>query len=397
MSEMKETPLFGLLAVLALFASLPFDAALARITEDHEEIREPDDPADLTAVRVAGPFEFPWSIAFLPNGSTLLTEVPGRLKLILPGSVAREVAGLPAILRKDLAGLLDVAVDPRFSENSTVYLSYVHGTAVSSTIRVLRAKLDEQSQTLLGQQVIFESTPPGASAEQLGGRIVVTDDGDVFLTLGDRWKPERAQDLSDHAGSIIRIRTDGSVPKNNPFVSVPGAMPEIWSKGHRNPQGLALDARTGKLWSHEHGPLGGDELNLIVAGRNYGWPVITHGLDYSGKPIGEGTAKEGMEQPVYHWTPAIAPSGLTIESVGEVTVFWIGALAGQSLVRLELENGRVVREQRLFKDELGRIRDVRIGPDGLLYVITDSPEGALYRLEPSVEQARKRGSSRTHL
>src|SRR5712691_7775507 len=226
MSEMKETALFGLLAVLALFASFPFDAALARI-EDHEEIREPDDPADLTAVQVAGPFEFPWSIAFLPNGSTLLTEVPGRLQLILPGSVAREVAGLPAILRKDLAGLLDVAVDPSFSENRTVYLSYVHGTAVSSTIRVLRAKLDDQSQTLLGQQVIFESTPPGASAEQLGGRIVVTDDGHLFLTLGDRWKPERAQDLSDHAGSIIRIRTDGSVPKNNPFVSVAGAMHEI--------------------------------------------------------------------------------------------------------------------------------------------------------------------------
>lgn len=389
---MKRIWLLGLLAQLALCASFPLGPASAHITEQ-EEIIEPHDTAEFAAVRVAGPFEFPWSIAFLPDSSILLTEQPGRLQLIPSGSVAREVAGLPPVLSKGYAGLLDVAVDPGFSENRTVYLSYVHGTEVSSTIRVLRAKLDQSSKTLVGQQVIFESIP-AASPEQLGGRIAVTGDGHLFLTLGDRWEPARAQNLSDHAGSIIRIRTDGSVPVDNPFVSVPGARSEIWSYGHRNPQGLAFDARTGKLWSHEHGPQGGDELNLIVSGRNYGWPVITHGLDYSGKPIGEGTAKEGMEQPLHHWSPAIAPSGLAVESAGGVTVFWIGALGGQSLVKLEMEAGRIVREQRLLQNELGRIRDVRIGSDGPLYLITDDPEGALYRLEPAVEQAQTGGNRR---
>jgi glucose/arabinose dehydrogenase len=249
----------------------------------------------------------------------------------------------------------------------------------------MSAKLGRSGKKLVEQKVIFESTP-ATSTKQVGGRIAFMD-GHLFLTLGYRGQPERAQDLSHHAGSIIRIRTDGSVPQDNPFVSVPDARPEIWTYGHRNPQGLAFDTRTGQLWSHEHGPLGGDELNLIVAGRNYGWPVITHGLDYSGEPIGEGTAKEGMEQPVHYWTPGIAPSGLAVETVGGTTVFWIGALVGQSLVRLDMEDGRIVREERLLRNELGRIRDVRIGPDGLLYVITDDPEGTFYRLEPAVEQA----------
>jgi len=381
--------LLVLLAQLALCFSFPLAPAFARGTEQ-EEIVEPDEPARIAAVRVAGPFEFPWSIAFLPNGSVLLTERPGRLQLIVAGSVAREVSGLPPILSKDLGGLLEIAIDPGFSENGIVYLSYVHGTAMSSTVRVLRAKLDEQRLALLDQQVIFESFPPAQSGDQVGGRIVVTPDGYLYLTLGVRWRPVTAQDLSGHAGKIIRIRTDGSVPTDNPFVAVPGAKPEIWSYGHRNSQGLALDPRTGLLWSHEHGSLGGDELNLIVAGRNYGWPVITHSLDYSGKPMGVGTAKEGMEQPVHHWTPAIAPSGLAVETASAGTVLWLGALAGQSVIRLEVEDGRIVREQRLLKDELGRIRDVRFGSDGQLYVITDSPEGALYRLERAVEQGARR-------
>lgn len=388
--ERKRFWSHGLLAQLVVYTSLSLVPASAYITE-LQDIIEPHEPTEFSIVQVAGPFEFPWSFAFLPDSSILVTERPSRLRLITPGSVAREVAGLPPILNKDLAGLLDVAIDPGFAENRIVYLSYVHGTAAASTVRVLRAKLDE-NRTLIDRHVIFESYPAAHSAEQLGGRIAITGDGYLFLTLGDRWKPERAQDLSDHAGSIIRIHTDGSIPKDNPFVSMPGARPEIWSYGHRNPQGLAINAHTGKLWSHEHGPMGGDELNLVIAGRNYGWPVITFGLDYSGKPIGEGTAKEGMEQPVHHWTPSIAPSGLAIENAGGVTVFWIGALAGQSLVRLEMQDGRIVREQRLLKDELGRIRDVRIGPDGLLYLITDGPEGALYRLQPAVEQALRRGT-----
>ena len=253
-SEMKRIWLLGLLVQLALCASFPLDPASARITEQ-DELIAPASPTEFEAVRIAGPFEFPWSIAFLPDNSILVTERPGRLQLIQPGSVAREVAGLPPILKKDLAGLLDVAIDPGFAENRIVYLSYVHGTAAASTIRVLRAKLDG-NRMLVDPHVIFESYPATRSAEQLGGRIAITSDGYLFLTLGDRWKPERAQDLSDHAGSIVRIRTDGSIPKDNPFVSMPGARPEIWSYGHRNPQGLAIDARTGRLWSHEHGPMG---------------------------------------------------------------------------------------------------------------------------------------------
>lgn len=377
-----------------VFAWLSIVPASAHVTHE-PDVLEPDGPAELVANKIAGPFEFPWSFAFLSDNSMLLTERPGRLRHISPEGVVREVSGLPPILNKGLAGLLDVVADPKFSENGIVYLSYVHGTELSSAVRVLKAKFDQAIGTLIDRQVIFESTP-ASSMEQLGGRIAVTGDGYLFLTIGDRWKPELAQDLSDHAGSIIRIRTDGTIPENNPFVSFPGARHEIWSYGHRNPQGLAFDPRTGQLWSHEHGPLGGDELNLIVAGHNYGWPVISHGLDYSGKPIGVGTAKEGMEQPVHHWTPAIAPSGLAIESYEDgAIVLWIGALAGQSLIRLELTEGGLQREQRLLNDQLGRIRDVRVGPDGILYLITDSPEGALYRLEPVAEQAsRIRNGSR---
>lgn len=383
--------LLGLLTQLIVCTTLSLVPASAHTAEGHD-IAKLDKWTEFSIVQVAGPFEYPWSFAFLPDKSILITERPGRLQLITPGSVTREVAGLPPILSKYQAGLLDVAIDPRFADNRIVYLSYVHGTAAASTIRVLRATLD-QNRTLVDPYVIFESYPAAPSDAQLGGRIAITDDGYLFLTLGDRWEPERAQVLSDHAGSIIRIRTDGSIPQDNPFLFIPGARPEIWSYGHRNPQGLAIDPDTGWLWSHEHGPWGGDELNLIVSGRNYGWPVVTHGRDYSGKPIGVGSAKEGMEQPIHHWTPAIAPSGLAVESTESMTILWIGALAGQSLVRLEMRDGRIVHERHLLKGELGRIRDVRIGPDGLLYLITDSPEGGLFLLEPAVEQVMQRGNA----
>lgn len=390
----KKAWLFRLLAPLFFGVMFFPPSASARITE-WSSSNHSYDITEFSAVEVAGPFEFPWSFAFLPDRSILVTERPGRLQLITPGSAPREVAGLPPIFSRNHAGLLDVAIDPGFTENRIVYLSYAHGSAAGFTMRVLRAKLD-QNRTLIDHRVIFESHPAADSNAQLGGRIAISSDGYLFLTLGDRWRPEHAQDLSDHDGSIIRIRTDGSIPEDNPFLSAPGARPEIWSYGHRNPQGLAIDPQTGRLWSHEHGPMGGDELNLIIGGRNYGWPVVTYGLDYSGKPIGEGTAKDGMEQPIHYWTPAIAPSGLAIESTENITVFWIGALAGQSLIRLEMQDGQIVYEQRLLKSEVGRIRDVRIDPDGMLYLITDSPEGRLFRLDTAVEQAMRRGNSRRY-
>ncbi|MEH2506493.1 glucose/arabinose dehydrogenase [Bradyrhizobium sp. AZCC 1578] len=379
---------FSVMVALALCVSAPLDSTLARAPENGE-LSAPEVPADFGAVQIAGPFEFPWSIAVLPNGSILLTERVGRLQLIRPGSSAREITGVPPVLFSGHSGLLDVSVDPGFGENGIIYLSYVHGTGSSSTIRVLRAKLDEPRSKLKHKQVIFESSPPAPSPNQLGGRIAVTGDGYLFLTLGDRWEGERAQDLADHAGSIIRIRTDGSVPWDNPFVSLPEAKPEIWSYGHRNPQGLAFHARSGQLWSHEHGPKGGDELNLIISGRNYGWPVITHGIGYADEPIGEGAAKHGMEQPVYHWTPSIAPSGLALEGLDRITGFWIGALAGEALVNLDMKEGRIASERRFLRGELGRIRDVRVDSNNLVYFVTDGLAGEVYRLEPVVEQAHQ--------
>lgn len=346
---------------------------------------EEGDRLRLPAVQIAGPFQYPWSIAFLPDHSILVTEKLGRLQLIRPGADPMSVTGLPAVLHKGHGGLLDVAVDPAYPENGILYLSYLHGSEELSSVRVLRARLDRSSNVLLDQQVIFESIP-SASTEQLGGRIASTRDGHLFLTLGARWQAKRAQDLSDDAGKIIRIRTDGSVPEDNPFVAVSGVRPEIWSYGHRNPQGLAFDA-AGRLWSHEHGPLGGDELNLIHSGRNYGWPVITYGLTYSGDKIGEGTEKEGMEQPIRYWSPAIAPSGLAVQIAGATTLIWIGALADQSLVMLELVDDRIIRERRWLQKELGRIRDVRVGPDSSLYIIVDDAQGGLYRLLTRMEQA----------
>jgi glucose/arabinose dehydrogenase len=278
-------------ALLILSTLFPLDRLAARTTE-REDPAVQEVVLDFEPVQIAGPFEFPWSIAFLPDGSMLVTERAGRLQLVAPGAAAREVMGVPPVLYQGTAGLLDVVIDPGFAKNGIVYLSYVHGTKASSTLRVLKVKLNGPRKALVKGTVIFESTP-APKTEHYGGRMVVTDEGYLFLTLGDRWDAERAQDLSDHAGSIIRIRTDGSIPGDNPFVSVAGAKPEIWSYGHRNPQGLALDPRTGRLWSHEHGPLGGDELNLILPGRNYGWPVITYGLEYSGGADGGGGGQGG--------------------------------------------------------------------------------------------------------
>lgn len=372
-------------AMLSAAGLLLATCATARVA-DHGAPEETE--TEFEAARIAGPFEFPWSLAFLPGDAILVTERPGRLQLVSPNGVTREIAGLPAIQNAGLAGLLDVAIDPDFAGNRVVYISFTAGEKEAPTLRVLRAQLDLALYKLTRRRVIFETAELPVQAEHYGGRIAVTRDGMLFLSLGDRGVSHDAQDLSRYIGKIIRIRADGSVPHDNPFVSVAGARPEIWSYGHRNPQGLAYEEDAGRLWSHEHGPMGGDELNLILPGRNYGWPVITHGIGYDGKPVGEGIAKkEGMEQPFHPFEEAVAPSGLAIERAGGVTVFWIGTLAGQSLFRLEAERGEVIRQLRLLRGEVGRIRDVRIGPDGLLYVTTDDSEGALYRLDPAREQA----------
>jgi glucose/arabinose dehydrogenase len=375
--------------MMALLISVSIaSAAFAPSIIDEEAVAQAL-PDDLAPIPVAGLFEFPWSIGFLPGGSFLVTERPGRLLLIEPGATT-EIKGLPPVRTGDQGGLLDIAVGPDFSRSHILYLSYTHGTMTSSTVRIVRGRLDLTEKAFVDQVVLFESDPPASANEQLGGRLAVTRDGYLFLSLGDRWEPGRARDLSDHGGSIIRIRTDGSVPDSNPFISVPGAKPEIWSYGHRNPQGLVADAASGQIWATEHGPQGGDELNLIQAGRNYGWPMIGHGRNYDDSPVGSSdSAAPGMEAPIHIWLPSIAPSGLTLQQASDKTLVWLGAAAGQMVVRLSLGGNSVLGEWRRLEGELGRIRDVRRGPDGFLYVLTDDPEGYLYRLVPGTDVARQ--------
>jgi glucose/arabinose dehydrogenase len=382
-------------ALAIILLGLGVSAAAAEVSA----LGESETDEVLAPVQTAGPFEFPWSLGFLPAGSMLVTERAGRLRIVAADGGLRTVSGLPpmlAITKDGQAGLLDVAVDPRFSSNGFIYLSYSHGPRDSSVLRVLRARLDAATARLDDGTIIYESTPAPVP-ELYGGRLAITNDGYLFLGLGDRFARERAQDLGDPAGTIVRIRTDGAVPSDNPFATTPGARPEIWSYGHRNPLGLAIDDQ-GRLWSHENGPSGGDELNLIRPGRNYGWPVISHGVEYSKPPPSErhgattieGTAKEGMEQPFYAWTPAIAPSGLALEPTDGGVLFWIGGLAARSLIALEVRDDAVVDEERHLAEVLGRIRDVRRAPDGFIYVLSDGPEGILYRLDPQTEHATRR-------
>ena len=336
---------------------------------------------DLAAIRTAGPFQVPWSVALLPDGSFLVTERPGQLQHVRPNADTIAVRNTPSVLYKGHGGLLDVAVDPEFEDNGLIYLSYLQGEEAASTMRVMRAKFDTDSDALTDTEVIFEGTP-GPSLDQIGGRLALTGDGHLFISLGDRWDGPRAQDLSDTAGSIVRIRTDGSVPEDNPFRTTEGARPEIWSYGHRNPQGLAFDRATRQLWSDEHGPQGGDELNLVRPGANYGWPLATFGSGYEGQSLGVNSHQPGAELPIHYWVPlSIAPSSLAVETQPATTEIWIGALAGEMVVQLTLADNCVLREQRLFRHQLGRIRDVRVDSSGSLYLLTDGGEGMLYRVE----------------
>ena len=361
----------------------------------------PDDQAGfvlaegaLAAIRTAGPFEVPWSVGLLPDGSFLVTERPGRLQHVRVNADTIAIQGTPSVLYVGHGGLLDIAVDPEFEQSHLVYLSYLQGEETASTIRVMRARFGEDNDTLTDQAIVFEGSP-GPRPEQIGGRLALSGDGYLFISLGDRWDGPRAQDLSDTAGSIVRIKTDGTVPEDNPFVGTPGARSEIWSYGHRNPQGLAFDRATGQLWSDEHGPQGGDELNLVRPGGNYGWPLATFGVDYQGHPIAVNSEQPGTELPVHYWVPlSVAPSSLAVETQPATTELWVGALAGEMVVQLTLADNCVLTEQRLLRHQLGRIRDVRVDAAGVLYVLTDGGEGALYRVELPHNETRGVGRSR---
>ena len=340
---------------------------------------------------VAQDLEHPWAVEVFDDGRMLVTERPGRMRIVTPdGELSKPVNGLPEVDARDQGGLLDVAIDPDFSENQTIYWSYAepreggNGTALAKG-RLITADGDPRVEDV---QVIFRQMPTLDSTKHYGSRIVFGPDEMLFLALGERSILEgrvQSQDLGSHLGKVVRVYRDGSVPEDNPFADRDGALPEIWSYGHRNMQSAALHPETDALWTVEHGAQGGDELNAPEAGKNYGWPIITYGIDYSGEPIGEGiTAKEGMEQPLYYWDPVIAPSGMLFYS-GKLFPDWkdslfIGSLGGKHLARLTLDGERVIGEERLLTDQGERIRDVVEGPDGAIYLITDEDDGRLLKL-----------------
>ena len=332
--------------------------------------------------------EHPWSLAFLPDGRMLVTERPGRLRYVEADGTLdpTPIGGLPAaVAQEGQGGLHDIALHPDFTHNRLVYIAYAGKSGRRYGTELARGRLD--GHRLADVEVLFRALPKSHGGHHFGGRVVLDGKGHVFLTLGDRGERPRAQDLGDHAGSVIRLSEDGGVPADNPFASVAGARPEIFSLGNRNVQGAAMNPWTGELWAHEHGPQGGDEVNVIRSGANYGWPVITYGKNYGiGTSIGEGTHKEGVAQPLHQWTPSIAPSGMAFYD-GDKFPGWrgsllVGALKFRLLARLELDAERVVHEERMLEDVLGRIRDVRVGPDGFVYLLNDHPNGVIARLEP---------------
>jgi len=342
--------------------------------------------ASFRLVTLSHDLEQPWSMAFLPDGRLLVTERPGRLRVFSGGKLERTpLSGVPKVHAAGQAGLLDVCLHPRFAENRVVYLSYISPGTGGPTATVARAELGDGG--LRGTTVIFEALPRRQGNLNLGSRIVFDRAGLMYVSCGDRFQMELAQDLGDCAGKIVRLRDDGSIPPDNPFVGKAGARPEIFSWGHRNPQGLALHPATGRIWEVEHGPKGGDELNILKAGANYGWPRVTYGTNYDGSIITNTRHLDGMEDALRTWVPSISPCGLTFYT-GDKFPNWkgsllTGALSAYALFRIEVDGERYVSEERLIEGRLPYIRDVRQGPDGLLYLVTHSDDGGLFRLEPA--------------
>jgi glucose/arabinose dehydrogenase len=361
---------FGLVAAFFLFFAGPAAAQALRVET------------------VAGGFDHPWAVAALPDGRFLVTERAGRMRVVgKDGKVGAPLAGVPEVVTGRQAGLFDAVLDSGFASNRTLYFCFAEPAEGGNSTALAKARLSADAAKLEDVKVIFSQKPRVASQMHYGCRIAEARDGTLFLTLGERfYRRDDAQQLGNHLGKIVRLTKDGAPAPGNPYIGKPGAMPEIWSYGHRNPQGLAI-APDGALWEHEHGPQGGDEINLPQPGRNYGWPVITYGEEYGGGPIGAGiTQKEGMEQPIHHWTPSIAPSGmafLTSDRYGEAMKgnLFVGSLKFQYLTRLEVANGKVTRESRVL-DVGERVRDVRQGPDGFLYLVTDESKGKLLRVLP---------------
>jgi glucose/arabinose dehydrogenase len=363
--------------LVIIWALLISSAAFAQTYESsHGQLR---------VKKVVGGLEHPWSFAFLPDGALLITERPGRLR-IFDGELSAPIANLPPMASLRQGGLLDVALAPDFTTTGTIYLSYSAFMDGGAQTRVASARLVRKTPMhLTDGKIIFQQEPPQRTEIHFGSRIVVAGDGSLFITVGDRGQREQAQNTNAHQGGVMRIMPDGTPHPENPFLSG-GGHPEIWSYGHRNPQGAVL-GDDGALWTVEHGAKGGDEINRPQSGRNYGWPIISYGRHYSGGRIGEGTEKPGIEQPAFYWDPSIAPSGLA-QVTGDMFPNWrgdllVGALKFRLLSHLTVEDGVVTGEERLFAGAFGRIRDVRIAPDGAIWFATDSANGAIYRVTPA--------------
>lgn len=338
-------------------------------------------------ITVAQDLDQPWGLAFLPDGAMLVTEKIGRLRVIQNGGLdPRPVEGLPEIFPQGQGGLLDVAIHPDYAHNQLIYLSYSGGSPGLTGTEVLRARLNLKDYRLDDVKIIFKMHPKLNSNHHFGSRLLFDDKGYLFITLGDRGQMQEAQNLGSHQGKVVRLNDDGSVPKDNPFLGVPGALPEIYTYGHRNVQGIAIHPVTREVWTHEHGPRGGDEINILRPGANYGWPVITYGINYDGTVISNQTHREGMEQPVLYWVPSIAPCGMMFYT-GERFPAWkgnlfVGALGKMHLRRVVFDqNGRPAGGQELLLELRERIRNVRQGPDGSIYILTDSRNGSVLMLK----------------
>jgi glucose/arabinose dehydrogenase len=335
---------------------------------------------------IADHLDHPWSMAFLPDGTFLVTERSGQLlKISGDGRQRTAISGLPELSAEDQGGLLDILLDPSFDANGTLFFSYsAQGTGGTGT-EVAKARL--QGSRLLHLQILFRAIPKTPASKHYGSRLLFTTDGKLLVTLGEKTLMQEAQNLQNHLGSIIRINPDGTVPEDNPFRNTRACKPEIYAYGVRNVQGIARNPRTGDIWFHEHGPLGGDELNILKKGANYGWPAVTYGIDYSGEIISTKTTAPGIASPVLHWTPCIAPSGMTFYTGNRFPEWkgnlFVGSLVQLHLRRLVLNGNKVVRQQILLRSMNERIRDVRQGPDGFIYLLTDSDNGRLMRIEPA--------------
>lgn len=381
----------------ALLALVACDVADGAVGRKMQTTPQPPAPAGTKALKeevLASGLANPWSLAFLPDGSILVTERPGRLRVIRDGKLASEpIAGVPEPYVKSQAGFFDILLHPDFAENRTIFLSYAAGTADSNATRVVSAIYDGAS--LSGIKTIFETKNKKSTAAHYGARMALLPDRTMLVTVGDGFDyREKAQDLGAGFGKIVRINLDGTTPADNPFVGKTGALEEIYTYGHRNEQGLAVDPATGVVYETEHGPRGGDEINIIKAGANYGWPLATYGIDYSGAQISPYTERQGTEQPIKYWVPSIAPSGLAVYR-GAMFPDWSGdlLLGGMSeaqptlpgLHRINMEEGHVIGEERYLAGK--RVRDVRVGPDGAIYVTTEdhngAPVGEVIRLTPA--------------